>query len=152
MSTKKDVPLRVGTSFFHKLSEAVIPGAPGLAVGGFRCEPSLLAFAMLEAWELGFTFSGINGTWLKSKTPGLEKRETWGTRIDSVHLHARHIGVVHVVVSMIVVFRGPDLLRISLVRVHVHHPSENVGIEFSARGLAGFFGRDRAQQPELRMR
>jgi len=32
MSTKKDVPLRVGTSFFHKLSEAVIPGAPGLAV------------------------------------------------------------------------------------------------------------------------
>ncbi len=33
----------------------------------------------------------------------------------------------------------------------MHHPSENVGIEFSARGLAGLFGRDRAQQPELRM-
>src|SRR5438270_13520194 len=67
----------------------------------------------------------------------------------SVHLHPGHRGVVHVVVSLVIVIHGPDLLRIRLVRIHVHHPPKYVRMELSARAIARVFCCDGTTHPEL---
>jgi len=61
-----------------------------------------------------------------------------------VHVHSRHGGVIHVVVSFLIV-GGPDFLWIGLVGIHVDHPTKDMRMEFAACGLARFFGVNRTE-------
>jgi hypothetical protein len=45
-------------------------------------------------------------------------------RQTSIHVHAGHSGVIHVVVPLVIIHGGPNLLRVGLVGVDVDHPSE----------------------------
>lgn len=59
--------------------------------------------------------------------------------------------MIHIVVPLIIVIRRPNVLRISLIGIDVHHPSENVRMKLPARRLAFFLGRDGAEQTEFRL-
>jgi hypothetical protein len=61
-----------------------------------------------------------------------------------VHLHPRHNRVVHIVVSLIVIVCGPDFPGVAFIRVYMDHPSEYMGMKFSARCFTGFFAGNRA--------
>src|SRR6266481_8957097 len=46
----------------------------------------------------------------------------------------------------------PDLRRVFLERIEMHHPVENDGVKFSAVGIAFRLRGDRSLEPELRIR
>src|SRR5207302_9495899 len=46
----------------------------------------------------------------------------------------------------------PDLPRVFLERIEMHHPVENDGVKFSAVGIAFRLRGDRSLEPELRIR
>ena len=53
-----------------------------------------------------------------------------------LHLHPGHRGVIHVVMTLIVIVGGPHLLGIGLIRVYMNHPAEQMRVELAARLLA----------------
>jgi hypothetical protein len=40
-----------------------------------------------------------------------------------VHLHPWHSRVVHIVMTLIIIVRGPNILRVGLIGVYVDHPA-----------------------------
>jgi hypothetical protein len=46
-------------------------------------------------------------------------------------------------------FDGPNIRRILLEGINVHHPAKNLGKELAACGFAFFLGGDRSVQTEL---
>src|SRR5260370_6235469 len=51
---------------------------------------------------------------------------------------------------LVVVVHSEDFVERVLVRVDMHHPAEDDGLETSIRSLAGFFCGDRSPQSKLR--
>jgi hypothetical protein len=47
---------------------------------------------------------------------------------------------IHVVVGL--TFDGPDIFRLLLERINVHHPAEDLWHELASSRIAGFLGRD----------
>ena len=52
---------------------------------------------------------------------------------------------------VLALLHGPNLLRLLLVRINVHHPVEDNGMKFASGVVASFLGRNRTFQPKARM-
>src|ERR1041385_3960095 len=78
-------------------------------------------------------------------TPGWKPRQRAPNRSFSIRATLVAVSVFHLALDR------PDRFLRLLVRIHVHHPAEDLGTEGASRLFASFLRSDRTEQAELRV-